>query len=113
MDNPERTDFERFLISEWCDTEFCTLRLDGKLLAVAVTDVVSTGLSAVYTYFDPEFDKRSLGTACIMKQLQLCKQRGLDYVYLGYWIEESSKMNYKSFYKPQERYIDDHWIKVG
>lgn len=113
MDNPEQSDFERFLISEWCTTEFCTLRLDGKLLAVAVTDIVSTGLSAVYTYFDPDCDKRSLGTACIMMQLQLAVDRGLDYVYLGYWIEECGKMNYKSFYKPQERYINDDWVKVG
>ena len=113
MDNPERSDFERFLISDWCDTEFCTLRLNGKLLAVAVTDIVSTGLSAVYTYFDPEFEKRSLGTASIMMQMQLASERGLDYVYLGYWIEESSKMNYKSFYKPQERYVNDNWVKVG
>jgi len=113
MDNPERSDFERFLISDWCDTEFCTLRLNGKLLAVAVTDIVSTGLSAVYTYFDPEFEKRSLGTAAIMMQIQLANDLGLDYVYLGYWIEESRKMNYKSFYKPQERYVNDNWVRVG
>ena len=100
-------------IRDRCDTEFCTLRLNGKLLAVAVTDIVSTGLSAVYTYFDPEFEKRSLGTASIMMQMQLASERGLDYVYLGYWIEESSKMNYKSFYKPQERYVNDNWVKVG
>ena len=112
MDNPERTDFERFLISDWCDTEFCTLRLDGQLLAVAVTDIVSSGLSAVYTYFDPDFYKRSLGTACILKQIELAKDLGLGYVYLGYWIEESEKMNYKSFYKPQERYINDDWVKA-
>ena len=51
MDNPERADFERFLISDWCDTEFFTLRLDGKLLAVAVTDIVSTCL--LYTSPSP------------------------------------------------------------
>ncbi len=113
MDNPERADFERFLISHWCDTEFFTLRLDGQLMAVAVTDIVSTGLSAVYTYFDPEFDKRSLGTAAIMMQIELARQRGLQYVYLGYWIEECNKMNYKSYYKPQERFIHNDWVKVG
>ncbi len=112
MDQPEQVDFERFLISEWCDTEFITLRLQGKLLAVAVTDIVSTGLSAVYTYFDPDYEKRSLGTAAIMTQIDLAIQRGLPYVYLGYWIEESSKMNYKSHYKPQERFIKDVWVKV-
>jgi len=113
MDNPERSDFERFLISEWCDTEFFTWRLDGKLLAVAVTDVVSNGLSAVYTYFDPAFEKRSLGTASIMMQIQFAVERGLDYVYLGYWIDECNKMNYKSYFKPQERHINDDWVRVG
>jgi len=112
MDNPERTDFERFLISEWCDTEFLTLRLDGQLLAVAVTDVVNSGLSAVYTYFDPDFEKRSLGTLSIIMQIEFAKKRNLDYVYLGYWIEESKKMNYKSFFKPQERFVNDDWVKV-
>lgn len=113
MDNPERSDFERFLISDWCDTEFCTLRLDGELLAVAVTDIVSTGLSAVYTYFDPEQYSRSLGTTCIVKQTELARDLGLKYVYLGYWIEACEKMNYKSFYKPQERYVNDAWVKVS
>lgn len=113
MDNPERKDFERFLISKWCDTEFLTLRLDGKLLAVAVTDVISSGFSAVYTYFDPDFDKRSLGTTSILMQIEMAKQRDLNYIYLGYWIEESKKMNYKSFFKPQERFVNDAWVKVN
>ena len=113
MDNPERADFERFLISDWCDTEFFTLRLDGKLLAGAVTDIVSTGLSAVYTFFDPEFEKRSLGTTSILMQIELARSRGLEFVYLGYWIEESKKMNYKSFFKPQERYVKSDWFKVS
>ncbi len=113
MDNPERSDFERFLISEWCDTEFCTLRLNKQLIAVAVTDIVNTGLSAVYTYFDPEFAGRSLGTACIMKQIEMAETMDLEYVYLGYWIEECEKMSYKSNYKPQERYVNDSWVKVA
>ena len=113
MDNPAQTDFERFLISDWCDTEFCALRLDGQLLAVAVTDMVSTGLSSVYTYFDPDFPKRSLGTACIVKQVDFARGLGLEYVYLGYWIEACEKMSYKSCYKPQERYVNDNWVKVA
>jgi len=112
MDNPERADFERFLISEWCDTEFITLRLDGKLLGVAVTDIVSSGLSAVYTFFDPEFDNRSLGTLAILVQIESAIARGLEFVYLGYWIEDCQKMNYKSFYKPQQRFVSDSWVKV-
>jgi len=75
-------------------------------MAVAVTDVVNSGLSAVYTYFDPEFDKRSLGTMAIIMQIEYAKKSNLDYVYLGYWIEECQKMNYKSFFKPQERFVN-------
>jgi len=110
MDNPDRADFERFLMCDWCDTEFLTLRDDNQLLAVAVTDMVDNGLSAVYTYFRPDLPKRSLGNVSILMQIELAKKRRLEYLYLGYWIEESQKMNYKSLYKPQERYIDDSWV---
>ncbi len=116
MDQPRREDFERFLISDWCDSLFLELRLkDGqndKLLAVAVTDQVDTGLSAVYTYFDPDYQKRSLGTAAILQQIALTKAMGLEHLYLGYWIAGSQKMTYKSEFTPQERYISDQWIRI-
>ncbi len=110
MDNPKREDFERFLISDWCDTLFIELRLNDKLVCVAVTDELSTGLSAVYTFFDPDLPRRSLGTVAIMFQIELARQRQLPYIYLGYWIDESEKMMYKSTFKPQQRYIADAWI---
>ena len=112
MDQPKRTDFERFLISDWCDSFFLELRLDGELIAVAVTDQTSTGLSAVYTYFDPEFTTRSLGTTSIIEQIRLAQSMGLEYLYLGYWIAGSGKMKYKSCFTPQERYISEQWIRV-
>ncbi len=111
MDNPTSVDFERFLISDWCDSLFCELRLNGKLLCVAVTDHMSTGLSAVYTFFDPDYEKRSLGTTAIMMQIALTQQLSMPYLYLGYWIAESQKMTYKSLFNPQERYIADQWVK--
>lgn len=110
MDNPERADFERFLICDWCDTLFCELRLDGELVAVAVTDKVSTGLSAVYTFFDPTLTKRSLGTVAVMIQIELAMQYKLPYVYLGYWIDGCKKMNYKSNFCPQEQFLKERWI---
>ena len=110
MDNPERADFERFLICDWCDTIFCELRMQGELVAVAVTDRVSTGLSAVYTFFDPELSQRSLGTVAVMNQIELASSLNLPFVYLGYWIDGCSKMNYKSNFCPQERFINERWI---
>jgi arginine-tRNA-protein transferase len=110
MDNPEKQDFERFLISDWCETVFCELRLDDKLLCVAVTDIVNTGLSSVYTYFDPDLPQRSLGTTAIMMQIELARTMKLPYVYLGYWIEASDKMKYKSTFTAQEKFINDRWV---
>lgn len=109
MDNPERADFERFLICDWCDTIFCELRLHGKLVAVAVTDKVSTGLSAVYTFFDPSIPQRSLGTVAVMIQIEAACSFKLPFVYLGYWIDGCSKMNYKANFHPQERFTNDRW----
>lgn len=112
MDQPKRADFERFLISDWCTSFFLELRLNQKLLAVAVTDQTTTGLSAVYTYFDPQHTARSLGTVSILEQIKLAQSMELKYLYLGYWISGSDKMKYKSSFTPQERYISDQWIRV-
>ncbi len=112
MDQPTRADFERFLISEWCTSFFLEVRHQNELIAVAVTDKTSTGLSAVYTYFDPDCSSRSLGTVSIIEQIKLAQSMGLDYLYLGYWISGSDKMKYKSGFTPQERYITDQWIRV-
>lgn len=112
MDQPEKADFERFLICDWCETLFFELRLDDELIAVAVTDKLSSGLSAVYTYYHPEMLNRSLGTAAILFQIELARELNLPHLYLGYWIDESSKMNYKSNFRPQQRYIADNWIRA-
>lgn len=112
MDQPTDVDFKRFLISDWCNSFFYELRLDGELLCVAVTDKMSTGLSAVYTFFDPNFPKRSLGTAAIMMQIEQARKVKVPFLYLGYWISGSEKMTYKSGFNPQERYISDQWIKT-
>jgi arginine-tRNA-protein transferase len=75
----------------------------GKLLAVALTDVLSDGLSMVYSFFDPEQDARSLGTFMILDHIARARRMGLAYVYLGYWVQSSRKMDYKSRFLPQER----------
>ena len=111
MANPTEEDFKQFLYSDWSDTQFIELRLQGELVAVAVTDIISDGLSAVYSFFNPEEDKRSLGTYLILDHINRARKAGLPYVYLGYWVEESSKMAYKSRFLPQERMSVNGWVR--
>jgi arginine-tRNA-protein transferase len=109
MADPAEQDFRQFLYTGWSDTQFIEHRLDDRLVAVAVTDIVSDGISAVYSFFDPEMIKHSLGTYCVLKQVDYAKQLGLEYVYLGYWIENHPKMQYKVNFRPLQIYHDEQW----
>lgn len=80
-------------------------RLQGALLADALPD----GFSAIYSFYEPEPAKRGLGTFLILQLIALAAQRGLPYVYLGYWIATSRKMRYKALYQPQERLTTTGW----
>ena len=84
----------------------------GKLLAVALTDVLSDGLSMVYSFFDPDEGERSLGTLMILDHITRAKAMGLAYVYLGYWVPGSRKMDYKGRFLPQERLQPSGWSRV-
>jgi arginine-tRNA-protein transferase len=84
----------------------------GKLLAVALTDVLSDGLSMVYSCFDAEESARSLGTYMILDHIARCRRMGLSYVYLGYWVQGSRKMDYKGRFLPQQRLTPDGWKLV-
>jgi arginine-tRNA-protein transferase len=84
----------------------------GQLLAVALTDVLSDGLSMVYSFFDPEAADRSLGTLMILDHIERAKKMGLQYVYLGYWVPGSRKMDYKGRFLPQERLAPAGWGRV-
>lgn len=84
----------------------------GQLLAVALTDVLSDGLSMVYSFFDPDEADRSLGTLMILDHIERAKAMGLAYVYLGYWVPGSRKMDYKGRYLPQERLMPSGWSRV-
>lgn len=109
MDNPTRKQYREFLLSSWASTVLYEFRLAGHLLAVAVADHLADGLSAVYTFFDPEFSNRGIGTYSILWQIDETRRLGLEWLYLGYWIAESPKMLYKQEFQPQERFIDGHW----
>jgi arginine-tRNA-protein transferase len=87
-------------------------RDDGDVVACALTDVLSDGLSMVYSFFDPELSERSLGTFMILEHIERARKLGKPYVYLGYWVDGSPKMHYKSRFKPQERLTSRGWIKA-
>jgi leucyl-tRNA---protein transferase len=84
----------------------------GELLAVALTDVLSDGLSMVYSFFDPAEASRSLGTFMILDHISRARRQGLPYVYLGYWIEGSKKMDYKGRFLPQQRLAPSGWLRI-
>jgi arginine-tRNA-protein transferase len=87
-------------------------RADGApLVAVALSDRLSDGISMVYSFYDPHATSRSLGTYMILDHVEQVRRLGLSYLYLGYWIEGSRKMSYKSRFRPQERLGPDGWVR--
>ena len=107
------TEYLQFLGSSWCDTQFVEFRIDGQLAAVAVVDVLEDGLSAVYTFFAPEFAGYSPGVYAVLWQIEAARQLELDYVYLGFWIKNCRKMNYKNQYQPLYGLIDRQWQLIS
>jgi len=111
MDNPNAGSYLSFLTSSWMDTLFYEMRLRDKLLAVAVVDRLDNGLSAVYTFYEPGEKKRSLGTFSILFEINEALRLGLDWLYLGYWIKDCNKMNYKQVYQPLEYFRHNSWTR--
>lgn len=109
MDPASPADYMQLTHPVGMDTVALDIRQDRRLVASAVTDVLDHGLAAVYTYFDPAMSDRSLGVFAILKQIAECRRRGLPYLYLGYWIEESEKMRYKADFRPAEILVDGSW----
>ena len=109
---PSPSQLVSMLGSEWAATFLLNVRLDGRLVASAVTDTLDDGLAAVYTFFDPDLAGRSLGVFSILQQVEECRRRDLPYLYLGFWIADSAKMRYKIEYQPAQLLIDGRWREI-
>lgn len=111
MDEDSQTQYTQFLLTSRVDSRMVEFRLpSGKLQMVCMIDVLQTGFSSVYTFFEPEA-AGSLGTYGILWQLEQCRKLGLPWLYLGYWIEQSRKMSYKSRYQPFQLLQDGVWAE--
>jgi leucyl-tRNA---protein transferase len=113
MHPPSREQYRAFLTNEWDITQFIEFRHQNRLVSVAVCDLLEDGLSAVYTFYDAMEEERSLGKLAILSLVEKACQLNLDYVYLGYWIQQCEKMNYKIQYRPLELLINRRWMRVN
>lgn len=110
---PSRDQFQNFLLDARPETRLIEFRLpDDTLVGVSVTDRLIDGLSAIYTFFNPDYDSRSLGVFAVLHQIEQCKVLGLPYLYLGYWIRGCRKMSYKTNYRPMEILLRDRWLVI-
>ncbi len=109
MDNPSPEKYLEFLSCDWSHTEFVQFRWEGQLIAVAVQDVLTRGLSSVYTFFDPNFSSISLGRYTLLWQIAETRRRQLPWLFLGYWIDDCQKMLYKQEYRPIELFQRGCW----
>ena len=85
----------------------------GELIAVALSDLMSDGLSMVYSFYDPNMVELSLGTFAILDHIAIAREAGLPYVYLGYWVEGSDRMQYKIRYRPIELLGREGWQRLS
>ena len=111
---PSKPQFDNFVLCEWMTTHYLEAYDGDKLIAVGVTDIVDANehmgaLSALYTFFDPDYSSASLGTWMILMQIEQAKRLGHQYVYLGYYVDGCKKMSYKHKFLPFEQFSDNEW----
>ena len=115
MDNDDPESYRNFLLQSHVDTLLVEFREPvienepGILRMVSVIDLLGDGLSSVYTFFEPDLPGTGFGIYNVLWQIDLCRQLGLDFVYLGYWIKDSRKMAYKTQYQPAQGLIGGIW----
>lgn len=109
MDEDTEKQYRQFLLTSGVESRLAEFRCpQGQVRMVALIDLLDNGISAVYTFFDPHMPG-SLGTYGVLWQIQQCRNLGLPWLYLGYWIRESRKMSYKSRFRPWQILLDGHW----
>ncbi len=113
MEKHTKLDYFESMIASEVQTMIIEFHLKQQLVAVSITDVLNNGLSAVYTFFDPELSKtNSLGTFAILKQIELAKSMNRSWLYLGYWIKNSQKMAYKSNFTAAQILTNNEWKEL-
>lgn len=105
---PNQQNFEQFSHCNWLNTQYLHLYDDKKLIAIAVTDLMSNSASSFYTFYDPDYPL-SLGTLGVLIQIEHCREQGKQWLYLGYQIDECPAMNYKVRFHPHQRLVNQTW----
>lgn len=109
-DSVDEEAYRAFLVESCCETLEMTFYLGRRPAAVAIVDVGKTSLSAVYTHFDPDLRRYSLGTYAILKQLQHAAATGRSMLYLGMYVATNRHLSYKARFVPQQRFIGGRWL---
>ena len=113
MARMNRRDYAAMIVSSPVDTDLVEFRdPDGRLMGACLMDRLRDGLSAVYSFFDPDDTKRSLGSFMVLWMIREARARGLDHVYLGFWIRNSAKMAYKRRFRPLEGFGPSGWQRL-
>ena len=102
-------DYHEFLVATRVPTSELAFYYEGNLIGASIVDCGADSLNAVYTYFDPEFSRYSLGTLAVLLQIRRAIETCRRYVYLGLYVEENSHLNYKRRFRPQQRLLKGDW----
>ena len=104
-------DYEQGFVQSCCDTVELSFWHGEQLIGVTIVDCGAISVSAVYTYFDTDYSKLSIGTYSVLKQIQWTQTSGRKYLYLGMYVADNAHLRYKARYSPQERLIDNQWVR--